>query len=171
MSIRLYLSASCVALAILSAQAGAAGIYRWVDEKGRTHVADTVPPRYKGSATKVDTRASELTERQRAEALARTAREKAAQAGAQSDSSPPAAPDSALAAPPPVKAGELLPSPGSRDECEALMRAYRESQECFAPFVRSRPADDRAGGGVREEAYRYCTSVPDPSPQCGIPSD
>lgn len=158
MTNRILILISC---ALLTSFASATDIYRWVDENGRTSLSDQVPERYRNVATKVDTSASELSESQRQEALARAAREKqkveeAAQAA------PPASPM--------PKAGQLTPSSGMREtECEALMRAYRESQECFAPFMLAGSDGSPHSGGVREEAFLYCTSVPDPSQQCGSP--
>lgn len=40
-------------LSSLSCPALAADIYRWVDEQGRTQYSDSVPDRYKNSASKV----------------------------------------------------------------------------------------------------------------------
>lgn len=68
----------------------------------------------------------------------------------------------------PVKAGELKPSQsGNESECDALIRAYRESEECFAPF-KLYAAD--GSFTVREEAYRYCTSIPAPFDKCVLPA-
>ncbi|MFJ7567158.1 DUF4124 domain-containing protein [Herminiimonas sp. NPDC097707] len=147
---------------LLLSNTHAADIYQWVDENGRTQVSDVVPARYKNVATKVDTSASELTESQRQEARTRAEREKQKAKEAAQAMQP---------ASPVPSAGQLTPSSGMREtECEALMRAYRESQECFAPFVfRGPDGRPRRGGRVREEAFLYCTSVPDPSQQCGSP--
>jgi hypothetical protein len=159
MSAGIFLFASTLTLAILSAEAGAADIYRWVDEKGHTHVADVVPPRYKDSATRIDTRSSEVSEQQRAEAQARAAREKAAQASAQRESAPPVAAE-------PGAAGKKTDRPAAKNnagDCEQQRRAYDESQACFVRYATQ--------WGIKGEAYEHCTSVPDPSPQCGIPSN
>ena len=142
---------------ILFSTAHAATVYQWIDENGRTHVSDTVPPRYQGAATQIDTSASRVSEKQRQEALERVAREKDqvdAAERARAEAAAKAADQSAepKSAPPVV---------GSKSaDCEQLMRAYRQSQECFAPYM-------RVDGGIREEAYQYCTSIPDPSSKCG----
>ncbi len=141
--------------ALLSMAAGAADLYRWVDESGHTHVSDIVPARYQDAATKVDTSSSEISESRRQEALARAAREK--QLVEESEKAAPAAP------PPPVRAEKPAVPDSGETECDRLIRAYRESQECFAPFKRRR-------GGTRPEAYRYCTPVQSPYAQCGLPS-
>lgn len=146
---------------LLISSAYATDIYRWVDENGRISISDKVPDRYKNVASKVDTGAAELTESQHQEALARAAREKQRAEEAARETPVNQQPS----------AGQLTPPVDTREtECEKLMRAYRESQECFAPFViRGSDGGRRRGGAVREEAFLYCTSVPDPSQQCGSP--
>jgi hypothetical protein len=47
-------------------------------------------------------------------------------------------------------------------ECARLWRAYRESQECFAPYQRRQ-------GGTRVEAYEHCAVVESPTVKCGSP--
>jgi hypothetical protein len=154
-------------LIALSATAGAGDLYRWVDENGRTHVSDVVPAPYRDIAKRVDTSASEIPENQRQEALERAAREKqlsdertrAAQAE-QSQSPLPA----------PAKTTELSPPDNTAAECEQLIREYRESQECFAPFMFSRRDGRHRRSGVRQEAYLYCKRVQSPYAKCGLPS-
>jgi hypothetical protein len=161
---RLSVTLSCVSFAALCSVwapvAHAADIYRWVDEKGQTHIADTVPPQYKKNATRIDTRASQVSESERAQAAERAAREKAAL-------------DSSRAAPASAPgAVELTPKdrPGAsgldekRAQCEEWRRAYAESQACFSRY-------GTVSGAVRAEAYQRCTEVADPSPSCGIPSN
>jgi hypothetical protein len=161
---KLPLMFGCTALAVICSTlapiAHAADIYRWVDEKGLTHISDTVPPQYKKNATRVDTRASQVSESDRAQAAERAAREKAALESRQS--APANAP----------RAGELVPQnrPGAsgldekRAQCEEWRRAYAESQSCFSRY-------GTVSGAVRGEAYQRCTEVADPSPTCGIPSN
>lgn len=146
-----------VSLTVLVSWAHAADIYRWVDEKGKTHIADTVPPEYRKRAEKVDTSASEVSEKQRAEASARANRQKAAT----TDSKPSAAP----------RAGVITPAnkPGAsglddaRTRCEERRRIYAESQRCFGQYT--------TVFGIQAEAYQHCTEIPDPSPDCGIPTN
>ncbi|RBA25107.1 DUF4124 domain-containing protein [Herminiimonas fonticola] len=138
-------------------------IYQWVDESGRTQISDTVPTRYKDVATKVDTSASHVSEKQRQEALERVAREKKQVEAANRARAAAAA--AAKAAEQPLEPKSAAPVIDSKTaDCEQLMRAYRESQECFAPFM-------RVEGGTREEAYKYCTPVADPSSQCSAPGE
>ena len=146
---------------MLFSTAHAATIYQWVDENGRTQLSDIVPSRYKDVATKVDTSASRVSEKQRQKALERVAREKqqveAVNRVRVEDAAKTGDTSAASQSPPP-----LVDSKNA--DCEQLMRAYRESQECFAPYM-------RVEGGIREEAYKYCTSVPDPSIRCGLPDE
>lgn len=154
-----------LACSLLISSAYAATIYQWVDENGRTHISDTVPARYKDVATKLDTEASRVSEKQRQEALERVAREKQQVEAADKARAEAAAAAAAKAADKPTGQKSAIPVvDGKSDDCEELMRAYRESQECFAPYM-------RVEGGPREEAYKYCTPVPDPSGKCGLPGE
>jgi hypothetical protein len=164
MSARLSVVFAGVSLAIASSvwavTAHAKDLYRWVDEKGTTHIADTVPPEYRKNAKRIDTRASQVSESDRAAAAERAAREKAA------------LDNRAVPAQPQPRVGELVPAsrPAAsgldeqRARCDEWRRAYAESQSCFNSF-------GTVSGAVRAEAYQHCTEVPDPSPTCGIPSN
>jgi hypothetical protein len=161
MSARLSVVFAGISLAIASSfwggTAHAKDLYRWVDEKGTTHIADTVPPEYKKSAKRIDTRASQVSESDRAQAIARAAREKAAADGAGAANTPSKVDLTA----------EKQPATSGTDQnasCDQLRRAYAASQGCFAPYR-------AANGAVKAEAYQRCTEVPDPSPRCGIPSN
>jgi hypothetical protein len=139
-----------VSIALFASAAHAADIYRWVDEKGQTHVSDTVPPQYKQRATKVDTSVSKVSEQQRAEAAARAAKEKAAVAG--NNQQPDAAKSPAT--------GELAadPKPGAsgindqRARCVEWRRSYEQSQDCFNQYR-------TVTGAIRSEGYQACTEV------------
>ena len=131
-----------------------ADIYRWTDENGKVHLADTVPQRYKASAQRIDSRQFELTPAQQREAEARLARERQALAARPVPASPPA--PTALA--PPVLPAASATAP----DCETLQREYRESLECFAPFV-------NANGSLKPEAFTTCKSVVNPTLACGSP--
>lgn len=145
-----------VALAVVPLLSQAADIYRWVDESGRVHIADSVPERYRGVATRLDSKAHEPSAQQRAEAAERAAKDRArlaeidkarqAQAAASSASAPAARPA------PRANAG------GS--ECDRLWQEYHESQVCFGPYFLGQ-------GGIRAEAYAKCKEVRNPSQQCG----
>lgn len=153
-------------IALSAAAAGAGDLYRWVDENGSTHVSDVVPAPYRGIAERVDTSASEISDAQRQEALARAAREK--QLADERDR----AAQIEQSQPPPTrpKTAELSPSDNSDAECEQLIREYRESQECFAPFMFSHGNGRHRRSGVRQEAYLYCKRVQSPYAKCGLPS-
>ncbi len=150
----------------LGVASAAADMYRWVDENERVSVSDNVPARYRDIATKIDTSASEISDRQRQEAVERATRERQ-RAKASIDTAKTAAAQTA-----PVKAGELKPSRSKGEtECDVLIRYYRASQECFEPFkLREADGSLRQDGAVREEAYRYCTSIPAPFDKCVLPA-
>jgi len=156
---RLVLSIICCALALV---AHATDIYRWVDDQGRTHFADVVPERYKSVATKIDSKSSELSEGARAEAAARAARERTQ---AEFEAAQRARSQAAKTAAPPLSTSTASQPPrndSGETECDRLWRAYRESAECFAPYMRRR-------GGTRVEAYQHCQQLPSPAQQCGPP--
>ena len=153
---------SVVALStLLPLSLHAADIYRWVDEEGRTHMSDTVPDKYRNSATRVDT-GPEPTPQQREEAAARAASEKKrAEEAAQRRSRE--ATDAGVGTAPLSPAPPIKPAPRatrSASDCAELLRRYRESQECYAPYR-------MANGAVRQEGFVLCgPDVPDPSGQC-----
>lgn len=160
---RLSVMSGCASFAIFlsfATMADAKDIYRWVDEQGRTHISDTVPPQYSKSAQRIDTHASQVSESDRAQAAARAAREKTALDGMQA--APASAPHAEQRAP------QSKPGSANTDDksaqCAQMRRAYAESQACFAPYR-------NANGSVRSEAYQRCPQIPDPSPDCGIPSN
>lgn len=151
------LTASIMSLAPLHA----ADIYRWVDENGRTQFSDVVPEKYRKSARKVDSRQNEPSVEQRKEAEARADQDKlrveeAAQrkARADADAAAKSAADAAAAKNSPQ------PVPDKGTDCATLHRLYKESLDCFAPYI-------SATGNTKAEAFQKCTSVPDPSPKCG----
>ena len=160
---RLVMLLLCVAFSVAAV---AADMYRWVDENGRVSVSDNVPEHYRDVATKIDTSVSDISDNQRQEALTRAEQEKQ-RAKASVEATKTATRQST-----PVKAAEIKPPRSKADtECEALIRAYRESQECFAPFkLRAMDGTLREDGAVREEAFQYCTSIPSPFNQCALPT-
>lgn len=149
---------SVVLLLALPSLSQAADIYRWVDEQGRMHAGDVVPERYKGTAVRIDSKRYQPSERQRAEAADRAAKDRAALseleaarlARSQASAGSPASPDPATR--------QAAGSSGS--ECERLWQEYHESQVCFAPY-------QLGGRGVKAEAYSKCKEVPNPSQKCG----
>lgn len=163
----LLLAACALPVSLLSSPAVAADIYRWVDENGRTHVSDTVPARYRSAATRVDTSAADVSEQDRNAARQRAERERQ-QLEAQRAAARKAQADAAPAAP--QGAGELAaPQEPQEDACAAKWRAYRESQECFAPYINS--AQNHGHAHLNEEAFKYCKPVTDPSAECGAAPD
>jgi hypothetical protein len=142
-------------LGLLSLPASAADIYRWVDENGKVHVSDVVPEKYRSSAKRIDSRESEVTPQQRAEAEARAAAERAK---AEASAAPAAAGNAAQPAAQPAP----RPPATAQTECEQAHRLYKESIDCFAPFITSQ-------GTTKGDAFKQCTSLPDPSPRCGPP--
>jgi len=136
----------------------AADVYRWVDENGKVHFSDVVPEKYRKSARKMASPQQAPTEEQRKEAEARAAQDKEragqtenrkADANAKKDVSPPAAPQS-----------QPKPVIDENTDCATLHRLYRESLDCFAPYI-------SAVGTTKAEAFDKCTPVPDPAPKCG----
>lgn len=128
-------------------------IYRWVDEAGKVHYGDTVPERYKDSAT----RKPELKEHPVID-VTPTAREQQAREEAldtldlepKADTPSPAAP---------AEADTPAVSENTADmTCEEQWSRYNASQACFAPFR-------MANGAIRPEAFDNCVVVPQPA-QC-----
>lgn len=148
-------------------------IYRWVDESGRTHVSDVVPPHYKNRAVLVDTAPSQISPKERQAAQVRAEQERRLLEQRQRDAA--LASESRLGATAPARAGAMAPPLQSLSDpvCAEKWRAYRESQECFAPFMRA--ARTRHGhtrpAHLSEDAYRYCRPVADPSSECPIPAE
>jgi hypothetical protein len=155
---RLLVLSGCLTFAAI---ASAGDIYRWVDEKGQTHLSDTVPPQYQQRATKVDTSTSKVTEKARAEAADRAAKEKAALAGGTGTAAPTSG----------SGIGELKPEnkpaasgiDDQRARCAQWRRDYEQNQDCFNQYR-------TVNGAIRSEAYQVCREVPDPAAECGAPT-
>lgn len=149
-----------IALACITAAAAfaarAADIYVWTDESGKTHLSDSVPPKYRKSAVRIDSSQFELSpEQQRDAAAGRAALEKKASANTVP------APRSPARTAAPLRAPAASGSPSSND-CETLQREYRDSLECFAPYV-------NANGSLKPGAFAACRSVVNPTLKCGSP--
>jgi hypothetical protein len=134
--------------------AAAVDMYRWVDENGKVHVSDVVPERYKKTAKRIESTQFEASDADR-----RAAADRAAADRARENASAAKGAAAAAAAPPPLQQA-ARPKLPSETECEAAHRQYRESINCFAPFINE-------NGKTRAEAFAKCTSVPDPSQRCG----
>jgi hypothetical protein len=144
----------------------AAEIYRWTDENGKTQISDTVPPKYKSSAKRVDSKQFEVSPEQRRDAEARAAQTiRAADAatpasGAASAAAATTSPNAS--AQDAVPAGPMQAASASSDDCATLQSQYRESQECFAPYLNT-------NGTIKPNAYAVCKVVVDPTVKCGSP--
>lgn len=141
-----------LALAVPGSFAWSADLYRWVDENGRTHITDSVPEQHRKSATRIDTRQFEVSGEQRREAEARAERDRAKVRAIEDERARVTQPAAAAPGPKAAAAGT----------CAELHRRYRESLDCFAPYI-------QANGTTKAEAYSKCTVVKDPSPECGPP--
>lgn len=127
------LPALCLLL-VLPAQAE---IYKWVDEKGRTHFGETLPEKYRKSGQAL---APQPLNTIQGEALRRAA-------------PPPGATDPAAA--PPAPAASVAPVSAAQ-RCAEQHAKYRQSQECFARFR-------NANGSLKAEAAGQCQEVPQPA--------
>lgn len=153
----LHCTVVAVAALLLASMAGAATVYRWVDDSGKVHYADVVPDRYKGRAQPMQASAPEPSAEQRREALERAQREKARAMATHSDSpvaAPSAAPASAASAPTSKRPSQI---PDDRTDCETWQRLYEESAACFGAYR-------TVGGGVKPEAFEACNVVKEPPP-------
>ena len=148
----------CAVALAATASAFSGTIFRWVDDSGRTHVADVVPERYERRAERIDTRQWRLPAEQ-AEAAQRDLARRQAQLDASRRER-----DRASSMPAPVVAATSTSRRASpAPDCAALRRAYASSQECFAPF-------QNVNGTMKPGAFDTCVELPDPSPICGIPT-
>lgn len=131
--------------------AGAAEIYRWVDEQGQVHYGNAVPEAQKLKAREIDLQGSERTAEQRLEAQAR-AQDESVRAEAMTQQR--------------AKAAEARAAPSSSAThgrttdknitCEEQWRRYRESLACFAPYR-------LVNGAIRAEAFKKCAEVQQPA--------
>jgi hypothetical protein len=151
--------------ALTLSPAHAADIYRWVDEKGQVQLSDSVPEKFKKSATRIDSRQHELTPAQRAEAEAGAAREKARAAEeAQRDAKARAAEAAEARAAASAAAATTAKAAGKpaseATDCTTLRKRYLESADCYGPFSNS-------NGTRKPGAYETCGEpVPFPAREC-----
>lgn len=148
-------SAQGVALLCAATAVHAADIYRWVDEQGRTHMADSVPERYKRTARHIDGRRYELSEADKAAASAAQERMRAERADAETrraegQTGPAGQAPAAIAG---AKPGRQQQAGGS--ECDRLWRDFYASQACFGPWQ------------TTPEAHARCKETVSPSQRCG----
>jgi hypothetical protein len=150
---------------LLSPAMGATLICRWVDEKGRTQIADVVPHKYAEVATCTDTEQYELTAEQRREAEQRTAAERSK---IRADKAKPPKKTASSA----TRAMDAASQPSAKrpsevvtdaTDCPTWWRIYDESSECFGPF--------KTPHGIKPEAFEKCNEVSNPEPKCGLRSN
>ncbi len=151
--------------ALISPAMGASLICRWVDQKGRTQIADVVPDRYASVATCTDSKQYELTPDQRRDAAQRKAveRSKARRDMAKlpkKAASSASRPMDAASQPRAKRPTEVVTD---TTDCATWWRIYDESGECFDPYKTLR--------GIRSEAFDNCNEVPSPAPKCGLRSN
>lgn len=157
--VMLSLAAICTAVSgFLPLDSRAADIYRWTDESGKVHIADTVPEKYRSSATHYDAREFERTEEQ----IRRAAIKRSETAAALKPA--PLLPQSKQAFTPApglatVAQGTPALDPETAD-CDALHREFKSAQECFARF--------RTLDGIRGQAFQMCRDLPAPPARCGL---
>jgi hypothetical protein len=155
-------SFAAVALVLLSTGAGATPICRWVDESGRTQIAEVVPEKYKKVAICTDSQKFELSPEQREAAEQRGAEDKAM--ARKAAAKPPG--ERASSAPRPARAasqpGAKRPTEVVTDatDCPTWWRIYDQSVECFGPYRTGR-------GATKAEGFDKCNVVASPEPKCG----
>ena len=159
---KICLSIATISLSLLSASVQATSLCRWVDESGRTQIAEVVPERYRKVAVCTDSQKYELSAAQRRAAEQRVAddRARAREAAARAPS------DRASSAPRPARAAS---QPGAKrptevvtadTDCTTWWRIYDESVECFGPYRTTR-------GATKLEGFDRCNVVASPEPKCG----
>ena len=159
---RLSFIALAPALLLLSMDAGATSICRWVNERGQTQIADVVPEKYKKVAICTDSQKYELSPAQRQAAERRLAEDQArartaaAKLLADRASSAPG-PARAASRPGPKRPTEVVT--GTTD-CTTWWRIYDESAACFGPYRTTR-------GAIKVEGFEICNVVESPVPKCG----
>lgn len=136
----------------------AADIYRWTDASGRVHISDTVPEKYRDSATHYDARQFDRTEDQiRRAAVNRSQTAAALKPAPRMAQSNPLPPEPGFATT--VAMGSPPLDPATAD-CDALHREFKSAQECFARF--------RTIDGIRGQAFQMCRDLPPPPDRCGL---
>lgn len=144
-----------IVLPALSQAGNSNPIYRWVDEDGTVHYGDTVPDRYKDSAT----RKPELKEHPVIDVDGTIREQRARQQARELLDIEPDSTRPATTAPATANQPEPTASENTADmTCEEQWQRYSASQACFAPYR-------LANGAIRPEAFDNCVSVPQP-PRC-----
>lgn len=161
-----WLSPVAIALWLVSTGADATPICRWVDESGRTQIAEVVPERYRKVAVCTDSQKYELSPEQLRAAEQRVAEDKhrARKAAAQAPS------DRASGAPRPPRAASQAGAKRPTEvvtadtDCTTWWRIYEESVLCFGPYRTTR-------GATKPEGFDRCNVVASPESKCGPKSN
>jgi hypothetical protein len=143
-----------LALALSPALCGAADVYKWTDEKGRTHYSSSPPPAKATQAKTVDLKNSEPTELDRMAAEERLAKEKESLRPQASPPAPAALPGSLGSPRPPAP-----PVPKEKSSCEQAWKDYNRSAACF-------DRHRNAKGTISAEGYSRCKEVVRPIESC-----
>ncbi len=159
------LAGPCLASVLCAATAAYGGvIYRWVDEQGKTHFSDVVPEKYRRVARPVGGSDEAPPPAPPASRPAPRPLEQAASTPGAASAAPaaPAAPVRRPPSTPSALASGKRPAstPTEGTDCATWLRLYRESLDCFAPFVTAR-------GAMKAEAFAVCNPVPEPPIRCG----
>lgn len=159
---KICLGLAALSLVLLSTGAGATSICRWVNESGRTQIAEVVPEKYRKVAVCIDSKRYELSAEQRRAAEQRAADDKAK--ARQAATVPPADRTSSAPRPAPASSpsGAKRPTEIVNDDtsCAAWWRICDESVECFGPYRTTR-------GATKPEGFDKCNVVASPEPKCG----
>jgi hypothetical protein len=155
-------------LVLFASLAQAAAIYQWTDDQGRVQFSDSVPERYKRTATEVQVERFKAAPKATVQTDSTLAKPRPEPRDPPNPPNPPnplnptTAPSAGISAAPPPSATQSAPRNvrSGKTDCATLQQEYAASQACFAPYV-------TAFGGVKAEAFDNCTPVVDPSPQCG----
>ena len=122
------------ALLVCVAPAAWSQVYTWVDENGRKHFGDSVPPEYEGQAVEVKLpKPNSAAAVEVDDSAALRAREEREQR----------------------KPNIVIPG-GDEPTCEEKKEAYRKSQECYMECRVLR------GGQINTTACGHCTNVEKP---------
>lgn len=136
-----------------------ADIYRWVDDNGRVQFSDSPPPPAKKAVTRIDSRQFEPSPEARREAEARAARDKA-RAKEESERRAEEAVKAAVPVPDPKAAKRPDVAPVAAKDCSSMLQRFRESSECYAPYM-------NANGSRKPGAIEACgPAVPYPAQEC-----
>lgn len=153
---------AALSMLLLSTGAGGTSICRWVDERGRTQIAEVVPEKYTKVAVCTDSQRYELSAEQRRAAERRVAEDRASARRAAAQ--PPA--NGASSKPRPARAasqpGAKRPTEVVTDDtdCPTWWRIYDESVDCFGPYRTAR-------GATKAEGFEQCNVVASPESRCG----